>query len=90
VVTFLDEELEVDIIRLGCGALGLLVPPTSDEVDTLRHHATSVIEERRGKTSEMTGGERRGSHHGCGGARFRPEPSGTQVDTAQVARWVRD
>lgn len=30
----LDEELEVDIVRLGRSALGLLIPPTGDEVDT--------------------------------------------------------
>jgi hypothetical protein len=35
VVVYLDEELEVDIVGLGRGALGLLVPPTGDEVDTL-------------------------------------------------------
>ena len=39
-VVYLDEELEVDIVRLGRGALGLLVPPAGDEVDTLRHNTT--------------------------------------------------
>ena len=32
----LDEELEIDIVRLGRGALGLLAPATGDEIDTLR------------------------------------------------------
>jgi len=32
----LDEELEVDIVGLGSGALGLLIPAAGDEVDTLR------------------------------------------------------
>jgi len=40
VVVYLDEELEVDIVRLGRCALGLLVPPAGDEVDTLRHNTT--------------------------------------------------
>ena len=39
-VVYLDEELEVDIVRLGRCALGLLVPPAGDEVDTLRHNTT--------------------------------------------------
>ena len=32
---YLDEELEVDIVGLGRDALGPLVPPTGNEVDTL-------------------------------------------------------
>lgn len=32
---YLDEELEVDIVGLGRDALGPLVPPAGNEVDTL-------------------------------------------------------
>ena len=32
----LDEELEVDIVGPGRGALGSLAPATGDEIDTLR------------------------------------------------------
>jgi hypothetical protein len=32
---YLDQEVEVDVVRLGRGALGPLVPAAGDEVDTL-------------------------------------------------------
>jgi hypothetical protein len=39
---YLDEELEVDIVGLGRGALGPLVPPAGFEVDTLSSTAESA------------------------------------------------
>ena len=58
---YLDEELEVDIVGLGRGALGLLVPAAGDEIDTLRGEGAlcitySPLSESETRTSR--GGER--------------------------------
>jgi hypothetical protein len=84
----LDKELEVDVVGLGRGALGLLVPPAGDEVDTLRHDAKAVVRAvrkrtaKRGPRGEMEG---RGSYHGGGGASV-PAAAGCCLDSPPPAR----
>lgn len=55
-MAYLDEELEVDIVRPRRGALRLLVPPAGDEVDTLRSNIQTAAS-ASGKTNptERTG-----------------------------------
>lgn len=55
-MAYLDEELEVDIVRPRRGALRLLVPPAGNEVDTLRSNIQTAAS-ASGKTNptERTG-----------------------------------